>query len=87
MCLTCHRKLLHRLAKKVAYVELGVHLRAPQQPDHPAVMLREAFHHFLLANGGVQQVREKAPAPATRDIRDGLTGMGFKGKGQGKGSQ
>ena len=71
------------VTKKAAFVELRVHARATQDPENPATVLRELFHDYLASQGEVQL--ERAPAPATRDIRTALTKMGY-GKGKGKGS-
>ena len=76
---TCH------VTKKVAFVELRTHQRAPSAPDHPCYELREMFHQYLVKAGGVAQELERAPAPMSRDIRTTLTEMGYgKGKGKGK---
>ena len=75
------------VAKKVAFVELRTHQRAPADPLHPAAELREMFYEYLTAKGEVQH-RDRAPAPLVRDLRTALTAMGYgngTGKGKGKG--
>ena len=78
---TCH------VTKKVAFVELRTHQRAPTAHDHPCYELRELFHQYIIKSGGVAQELERAPAPMSRDIRTTLSDMGYgpKGKGRGKG--
>ena len=80
---TCH------VAKKVAFVELRTHQRAPTAPDNSSFLLREMFHEYLINKGGVAQVLERTPAPISRDLRTTLGEMGYgpKGKGRGKGTR
>ena len=73
--------------KKVAFIELRTHQRAPRDHDHPAYVLRELFHEYLVKTGEMQ-VGERAPAPQARDIRTALSTLGFgKGNGKGKGGK
>ena len=72
------------VTKKVAFVELRAHTRAPREPTHPATELRELMRRYLSKLGTIQH-QDRAPVPMVRDIRNTLTNMGYGGKGKGKG--
>ena len=74
------------VTKKVAFVELRTHNRAPRAPDDPACELREMFYHYLDQKGEAQR-QERAPAPSTRTLRAALADLGFGPKGKGKGAK